>query len=394
MPYSLDLKYNGNKKIAVLHDYLYSLGGAEKVLESILDLLPQAELFTSFYDKSFPSEIIKKKYKDGQLHTSILDRLPKNKFLEKIYRKLSFLVFRRWDFSKYDVLVINSSGPATWVKKSNDQKIISYYHKIPSFEFLGLKDIEKQNSPELVEKAMDNGELMLGSARRSFSILDRYFKSHNRKYIDQIDILISNSIHYSKNFRILYGKSPKIVNPPIDENHLKDILKFKKPDYSSDYYVYLGRLEPYKGIEFIVDACIKMNKKLKVIGNGSLKDKLPKHQLIEYLGFVSESSKYEILANARALINGSREDFGIVYLDALCSGTPIIAFGEGGVSEIAKEAENAIFFTSQDSSSLMDALDRFEKSNIKISESERLDIISRYGKARFKKEILDIIEGI
>jgi len=83
-----------------------------------------------------------------------------------------------------------------------------------------------------------------------------------------------------------------------------------------------------------------------------------------------------------------------VYLDALCSGTPIIAFGEGGVSEIAKEAENAIFFTSQDSSSLMDALDRFEKSNIKISESERLDIISRYGKARFKKEILDIIEGI
>ncbi|MEI6886849.1 MAG: glycosyltransferase, partial [bacterium] len=195
-------------------------------------------------------------------------------------------------------------------------------------------------------------------------------------------------------FRILYNKSPKIVYPPIDDEFLLNLDIQKKNKDDENYYVYLGRLESYKGIEYIVDACIKMNRRLKVIGVGSLKEKLPIHPLIEYLGYVDEKSKYEILSNSNALINGSREDFGIIYLDALSSATPIIAFGEGGVLEIAKEGENAIYFNSQDSKSLMDAIKIFEEKNLVISNEMRLNVINKFGKDRFKREVLDIIEEI
>lgn len=390
----MGIEYKGNKKIAIIHDYLYTPGGAEKVLESLLELFPESELYTSFYDKSYPSENIKNRYINGRVHTSILDKLPKSKLLTRIYRRLSFFVFKSFKLSNYDIIFLSSSGPATWIKKSKNQKVIAFYHKIPSFEFLGLNDEIKERSPELVANALKNGEIMLGNTRTSLEFIDKYFNRVNRKYIDQIDILISNSIHYSKNFRILYGKSPKIVYPPIDEVTLLNISKLKNTENTSQYYVYLGRLETYKGIEYIIDACIRTNKKLKVIGSGSLKDKLPKHPLIEYLGFTDEKTKYEILANAKALINGSREDFGIVYLDALCSGIPIIAFGEGGVLEIATPSRNAIFFSTQDAKSLMNAIARFEESDIKISEEERVRVIMKFGKERFKKEILDIIDSI
>jgi glycosyltransferase involved in cell wall biosynthesis len=241
-------------KIAILHDYLHTYGGAERVLKTILSTFPEA----TFYSSCFYPSIVPLDLGSRECHFSILNKLPLNKLTKEVISKFSFNVFKEFDLGKYDVIICSTSGPANWIKANDSQRIYSFFHKIPSFEFKVNKDISEEEK----EQAKNNSKNLLSGVRNSFSFIDKEYAKADQKYVKRINQIISNSKHYSENFKKIYDKEAIVIYPSIDKG-IKEFIESGPVSPKEDYYVFLGRLEEYKGIRFIIDACIKDKRRLK-----------------------------------------------------------------------------------------------------------------------------------
>lgn len=379
-------------KIAILHDYLHTYGGAERVLKTILSTFPDAPLYSScFYPSVVPLDL-----SNRETHFSSLNKLPLNKVTKEIISKFSFNVFKEFDLSSYDVLICSTSGPSNWIKVNDSQRIYSFFHKIPSFEFKVNKDISEEDK----EQAKNNSKNLLSNIRDNFSFIDKEFAKADQKYVKRINQIISNSKHYSKNFKKIYDKEAIVIYPSIDKG-IKEFIEVGPQSPKEDYYVFLGRLEEYKGIRFIIEACIKEDKKLVIIGDGSIRDSLPKHPNIIFsrdlsvsknnMVLTSDNKKYEILSKAKALINGSKEDFGIIFPEALALKTPIITLRGGGIHEISND-RNVVYFDNRNADSVIGAIKEFESKNIVVSDSDQNEILNRFSESEFIKNLLQVVK--
>lgn len=379
-------------KIAILHDYLHTYGGAERVLKTILSTFPDATLYSScFYPSVVPLDL-----SNRETHFSSLNKLPLNKVTKEVISKFSFNVFKEFDLSSYDVLICSTSGPANWIKVNDSQRIYSFFHKIPSFEFKVNRDISEEDK----EQAKNNSKNLLSNIRDNFSFIDKEFAKADQKYVKRINQIISNSKHYSKNFKKIYDKEAIVIYPSIDKG-IKEFIEVGPQSPKEDYYVFLGRLEEYKGIRFIIEACIKEDKKLVIIGDGSIRDSLPKHPNIIFSRdlsvskndkvLTSDNKKYEILSKAKALINGSKEDFGIIFPEALALKTPIITLRGGGIHEISND-RNVVYFDNRNADSVIDAIKVFEGKNMLVSDSDQNEILNRFSESEFIKNLLQVVK--
>ncbi len=369
-------------KIAILHDYLHTYGGGERVLKNILKTFPDAPFYSScFYPSVVPLDLSSR-----ECHFSSLSKLPLNKVTKEVISKYAFNVFKEFDLRMYDVILTSTSGPANWIKVNDNQRVYSYFHKIPSFQFRANKEISLNDKLQ----SKNNSKNLLSGLRDSFKFIDEGFAKKDKEYVDRIDQIISNSNYYSKNFEKIYNTKAIIIYPSIDES----ILKYTKDNpvaLKGDYYVYFGRLEEYKGIRFIIDACIKENKKLIVIGDGSIKDSLPVHSNITYLGYIEDEKKYEIISKAKAFINGSIEDFGIVFAESLSLKTPIITLKGGGIHEICND-KNVIYFDTRSAESVVIAINEFESKSMVVSDSDQNEILNRFSESEFSKNLLQVVK--
>ena len=369
-------------KIAILHDYLHTYGGGERVLKNILKTFPDAPFYSSCYFRDkVPIDLT------GRVcHFSALNNLKLNSFSKELISKLTLNVFKEFDLSSYDVILTSTSGPANWIKVNDNQRVYSYFHKIPSFQFRASKDISSTDKIQ----SKNNSKNLLSGIRDQFKFIDEEFAKKDKEYVDRIDQIISNSNYYSKNFEKIYNKNAIVIYPSIDEG----IFKYTKDNpvaLKGDYYVYFGRLEEYKGIRFIIDACIKENKKLIVIGDGSIRNSLPIHTNISYLGFVSDEKKYELISKAKAFINGSIEDFGIVFAESLSLKTPIITLKGGGIHEVSND-KNVIYFDTRNAESVAKAINEFESKSMVVSDSDQNEILNRFSEAEFSKNLLQVVK--
>ncbi|MFA4931285.1 MAG: glycosyltransferase, partial [Patescibacteria group bacterium] len=186
-----------------------------------------------------------------------------------------------------------------------------------------------------------------------------------------------------------YRRQAKVINPPVEfdqKNHGQSIT-------DGDYYLCLGRLIPYKKADLVVEAFVQNGRQLKVGGEGPLFKRMQKisnqSDKIELLGYVSDNEKWELIAGCRALIFPAEEDFGIVPLEVMSLGKPVIAYGQGGARETVKEGESGTFFAEQTVSSINKAIEKFEKMDF---DHEAIKIrAARFGKSRFKQEIIDFL---
>lgn len=359
------------KKIAVVHDWLVTDAGAEKVLKSILELYPTADLFSlvDFLNPKDKLEVLKNK----EVKTSFIQNLPfsKNKF--RNYLPLFPKAIEKLDLEAYDLIISSSWAVAKGVKTHKRQIHISYCHTPIRYAW----DLYDEYTSNLIQPKKFLVEQTL-----------KYIKKWDIKTLDRVDYFIANSKFVEKRINKTYNKNAKVIYPPVDTS--KYTLCLQK----SDYYLTASRLVPYKKTKLIVEAFNKMpEKKLLVIGEGEEYNSIKKiaKNNIQVLGYQEEKKMIEYMQKAKAFIYAAIEDFGIVPIEAMSCGTPVIALNYGGTEETVKDGFSGIHFQEQTIEDIIKAVKKFESISFdykKISQS-----VQNYCEDRFKKEIKDFIES-
>jgi len=357
-------------KVAIVHDWLVVNGGAEKVLKEILKLYPEANIFTlvDFLTPKDRVDILNGK----ETTTSFIQKLPFAKRAFRNYLPLFPKAIESLDLKEYDLIISSSWAVAKGIKRDKNQTHICYCHTPIRYAWDLYSEYTqnlKQPKKFLVKKSLE------------------YIKRWDIESLDRVDYFIANSNFVKKRIKNIYKKEATVINPPVD------IEKFRLYTKKENFYLTASRLVPYKKTKLIVEAFNKMpNKKLIVIGQGEeLKEiKNIANSNIKILGYVDDATLVWYMQRAKAFVYGALEDFGIVPIEAMACGTPLIAFGEGGVEDSIVENLNGIIFKRQRVEDIIDAIYRFEKLNfnaIQVSKS-----VEKFSTQRFHKELKNFIE--
>ncbi len=366
-------------KIAVIHEWLVNYAGSERVLEQIIKLYPDADLFSQvdFLQKGERDFISNK-----QVRTSFIQRLPFAREKYRSYLPLMPFAVRRFDLSGHDVIISNSHSVAKGVKKNPRQLQICYCHTPMRYAW----DLRDQY---LKESGLDSG---IKGVLAKF-ILERLQKwDYNAS--QQVDFFIANSRYIKDRIKRAYNREAEVIYPPVD------IESFKLREQKDDFYLTVSRMVPYKKVDLIVEAFSGTGQPLVIIGDGPDFSKVKSRagSNIEFRGYQEDSVLIDYMQRAKAFVFAAEEDFGIVPVEAQACGTPVIAFGRGGVTEsvIPVQSSNStpptgIFFDEQSPAALIDALKRFESLSDKFDPLEIRKNAERFSVERFRHELEEFI---
>lgn len=365
-------------KIAIVHDWLVTYAGAERVLEQMLNIFPQADLYSLIdFLPSNQREFIM----DKHVTTSFIQKLP---FAKKHYRQylpLMPLAVEQLDLSAYDIVLSSSHAVAKGVITGPEQLHISYVHSPIRYAW----DLQHQY---LKESGLDKG--LKGWVAKW--ILHR-IRQWDYRTSNGVDHFIANSRFIAKRILKVYRRESTVIYPPVDAEFF--IFNEKK----EDFYFTASRMVPYKKIDLIVEAFSQMpDKKLVVIGDGPdfKKIKSISGKNIELLGFQPSDVLREYMQRARAFVFAAEEDFGIAPIEAQACGTPVIAYGKGGVRETIKGPEDefptGVFFDQQNVDAIKNTVQLFEKEyESKIDPRKCRENAMRFSPERFRKELSDFV---
>ncbi|HCD2491919.1 TPA: glycosyltransferase family 4 protein, partial [Klebsiella pneumoniae] len=307
--------------------------GSEKVVAEFIDLFPDAKVYGVV---DFLSEDDKKKFKNKKIITTFIQKLPKAKKKYQQYLPLMPLAIEQLDLSSHDIILSSSHAVAKGVLTGPDQLHISYVHSPIRYAW----DLQHQY---LRESGLNRGIKGLFAKWILHKI-----RLWDTRTANGVDFFIANSKFISRRIKKVYGREADVIYPPVD------VERFKLKREKQDFYLTASRLVPYKRIDLIVEAFSKMpEKKLVVIGDGPEMSKIRKiaGANIEILGFQPNDVMEEYMMDAKAFVFAAEEDFGITPVEAQACGTPVIAFGKGGVLETIKnlgqEEPTGLFFYEQ-----------------------------------------------
>lgn len=372
-------------KKALVHDWYTVYGGAERCIESFTNIWKDFDHFTLVDSLSDEERNIILKGKNPK--TSFIQKLPLGKKKYRSYLPLFPLAIEQFDLSEYELIVSSSSSVAKGVLTRPDQLHISYVYSPVRYAW----DLYFQY---LRESKLDKG--IKGFIAKFF--LHR-LRSWDFSTANRPDHYIAISKYVADRIQKIYNKDAKVIYPPVDTK------SFTISQERGDYYITCSRMVPYKKIDLIVEAFSKTEKKLIVIGDGPDFEKIKKHKTsnISLLGFVDKKEMTELIKGARAFIFAAEEDFGIAPVEAQACGVPVIAFGKGGALETIKGVyteendfndKTGIFFKEQTTTSLLGAVDFFEKNETKfVTEAIRRNA-ENFGVERFEREIKNTIEEL
>jgi glycosyltransferase involved in cell wall biosynthesis len=353
------------RRSAIVHDWLTIPGGSEKVLFELMELLPDADLFTSVYDESRWPEL-----GERAVNVSFLDRLPG---VERYYPKLLPLMnmaFESFDLSEYDLVVSSSHSCAKNVLTGGDALHLCYCHTPMRHAW---------------EPRHLAGELGPGSALAARMLLGR-LRRNDLLGASRPDVYVANSTHVAARIRKHYRRDAIVIPPPVNvEAHLH------RPRRERDYYLVLGRIVPYKKVDLAVGACATLGRPVKVVGEGRGLEtaRAAAGADAEFLGYLPDEDVAELLSGARALLFPGEEDFGIVPVEAQAAGVPVIAYREGGVQDTVLEGETGVFHAEQTVTSVASAILQFE--SMEFDEYRIRANARRFGSARFRAEMTDVL---
>jgi len=328
---------------AIVHDWLISgVGGGEKVLEAIHQLFP-----SPIYTLVKSAEKLKGTYfQDLEIHSSFIQKLPRAEKKYKSYLPLFPLAIEHFDLKDYDVVISSSHCAAKGVLTSPDQVHICYCHTPMRYAWDLMHDY-------LREAKLDRG--VKGFIAK---MCLHYLRGWDVHSAHRVDHFIANSKYVARRISKFYSREAEVIYPPVD----LDLFQEKKG--KEEYYLTASRFVPYKRIDLIVEAFSSMpDKKLVVIGDGpewkKVKEKAGKN--IELLGLQTNEVLKRHMQNAKGFVFAAIEDFGIVPVEAMASGTPVIAFKKGGVCETVVEGETGLFYREQTVPAIVNAVGAFER---------------------------------
>ncbi|MCB9790434.1 glycosyltransferase [Candidatus Nomurabacteria bacterium] len=371
------MQNKSNQKLALVIHSLRTYGGAEYILKVISDLYPDAPIYTSWYKK----EITDKYFEGRHINGSFMNSLP---FIDKFYRFLIPLLpiaFKSIDLSEFDKVLVISDEFDKMVKVGAKTKKILYVLTPPRFLWLNITKKSLGFLETLYRKFLKD----------IFNWVWRYF---DKKSAMQADQIISISKTVQERVRSFYGLDSDIMYPPVDVEQIP-FYSGKRPDE----FLYLGRIEGYKGVELAIRACITYGKKLRVAGIGSDLERLTKlvkemgaENLITFEGFVFGLPKFKMYSQVQGVIFPViEEDFGIVPVEANAAGCPVIAYRSGGVRETIIEGETGVFFDEYSEDGLGEVLMNFD--SVKFSAEKCRKNAERFSRKVFEDKIRDLIDG-
>lgn len=329
-------------KIALIHDWLSTLAGAEKVLEAMVQIF-DGPIYTLIKNEQ---NLVNSVFENRQIFTSFIQKLPFAKKKFRSYLPLFPLAIEQFDLSSFDVVLSSSHAVAKGVLTHAEQLHICYCHTPMRYAW------------DLYHQYLSDHSCDKGIKGKLTKCILHYLRLWDTISSNRVDYFLANSHYVAKRIKKTYGKEADVIYPPVDTDFFR--LKTKK----DSYYITASRLVPYKKIDMIVDAFSFMpDKKLLVIGDGPDFAKVQKKagKNVELLGYQSSEKLRDLLQNAAAFIFAAEEDFGILPLEAQSTGTPVIAFGKGGVKETVIEGKTGLFYPEQTPESIKEAVEKFEK---------------------------------
>jgi glycosyltransferase involved in cell wall biosynthesis len=364
-------------KIAIIHDWLVTYAGAERVLEQMLNVFPNADIYSMVdFLPSDKRDFIKNK----EVRTSFIQKLPFAKSKYRQYLSLMPLAVEQLDLSSYDLIISSSHAVAKGVLTGPDQVHISYVHSPIRYAW----DLQHQY---LTEARLTKG--LKGWLAKSIL---HYMRIWDLRTANGVDTFIANSNFIARRIWKVYRREAKVIYPSVD------VQAFTMHEKKEDFYFTASRMVPYKKIDLIVEAFGKMpDKTLIVIGDGpdfvKIKSKASKN--VKILGYQPFEVLKEHMQKAQAFVFAAEEDFGITPVEAQACGTPVIAFGKGGaletICDLDRPMPTGVFFDEQTIPSIIAAVNRFEEKRDNISPTACRENALRFAPERFRKEFEEYV---
>jgi glycosyltransferase involved in cell wall biosynthesis len=380
-----------NLKIAIIHDFLVQYGGAERVLEVLSEMFPEAPIYTLLYDQEKmsaqggPASGWGDKFAKKEIRTSYLQKFPK--FLKKRYRWLLpffMIVPETFDLREFDLVISSTGAWSKGIVTRLNTIHISYLHSPMRFVW-------------------DYNEKYLKEEKKRCSLM-RFLLSYARMWdklaSERPDYLIANSKYTQERIKKYYRRESTVIYPPAYNTVIPSEIRNFDRDSSrgaqndNKYFLIVSRLSPYKKVDLVVEAFNKLGLPLVIIGEGKQKKYLQKiaKDNIKILGFVDDQKLSEYYANARAFIFPADDDFGLTMVEAMGYGVPVIAYKKGGALEIVKEGKTGEFFDAQTPEVLADGVRRFIAKENDYKSEDMANRAKEFSKERFIRELNEFLE--
>ncbi|HNH27540.1 MAG TPA: glycosyltransferase [Anaerolineales bacterium] len=359
--------------VAIVHEWLTTFGGTERLLVECLQLFPQADVFALTHT---PQNFQHTALKDIKVHTTFLQNIPG---IDRHYRKLLPLMpyaIESLDVSGYDLVISLSHAVAHGVKTHDRQTHVSYISTPMRYAWHMRDDYLKLHGL--------TNPLIQFAATSTLGLLRRWDTFASARS----DSLIANSYWTASHIQQAWQRKADVIYPPVD------VQRFVPAQQRDDYYLLVSRLVPYKmGIE-ITKAFNSLGLPLVIIGDGPELQHVRSiaKENITIMGYQPDAIVTEFMNKAKAFVYMATEDFGIAMVEAQAAGCPVIAYCKGGASEIVRDGETGLLFKEQTSEALADAVLKFESMNLNSKAAS--DNAARFSAERFRREFLDHIQKI
>jgi glycosyltransferase involved in cell wall biosynthesis len=357
-------------RTVLVHDYLNQYGGAERVLEVLRELAPEAPVFTSIYDPaSMPA-----RYRDWEIHQTWIDRMPGVHKHHQRALPAYPLAFERLRLPACDLVLSSSSAFAKMVRPPAGAVHICYTHAPMRFAWNLDAYVERERLP--------------GSTRTALRPLMALFRQRDRATANRVDRFVANSSVVRDRIRAFWQRDAAVINPPVE------VADFQPAPESEvqDYFLIVSRLVPYKRLDLAIEACNALKLPLWIVGDGRDREMLEAlaGPTVRFLGRVSDDERRTLYARCRASIFMSEDDFGIAQVESQAAGRPVIALAAGGALDTVVDGVTGVHVHEQTVESLVEALSRFARTGF---ETERLVEHARsFSRERFERELVGLVE--
>lgn len=358
-------------KIAFVHDYLVQYGGAERVLECLCELYPYAPIYTILHNK----EAMHGVFENKRIHTSYLQKFPFARKWHRVFPSLMPPAIEQFDFSPYDIVVSDSSSYAKGIITRPETLHICYMHTPMRYAWDDCQKYTKDfYFPHFI--------------KRLIPFAMNYIRIWDKVSADRVDVFIANSNFVARRIKKYYRQDAIVIHPPVDTKKFTISENIK----SEKYFLMVGRLLAYKRNDIAIEAFNKLKLPLKIIGRGPEIKRLKKMAgpTIEFLGRVDDDDLGKYYAQCQAVIFPQEEDFGIVAIEALASGKPLIAFRGGDIPEHMEAEKMGVFFDQQNPDAIVEAVEKFQK--LSFDPNYIRSKVLKFDRENFKAKMKEVIE--
>lgn len=359
-------------RTALVHHWLVTRRGGESVFDALMQVFPCADIFTLVYDRERASPVLR----DRTVHTSVLQKLPRAARWYPFYLPFFPLAAKRLDLSDYELVISSDAAIVKGVKTGAGALHVCYCHTPMRYVWSGYDTYRERLGPV---------------SRRLLPVIAEYLRRCDFEAAQRVTYFVANSRNVASRIARYYHRESTVIYPPVDTQYFVPAPNFKR---SEAYCLLVSQLVPYKRVDLVVEAFNRTGRPLVVIGDGNERPALERRARsnIRFLGPQSRAAVRSHLQNCKAFVFGGEEDFGIVMAEALACGSPILAYGRGGASEIVEDGRTGILFEEQSVDSLLEGMSRLERK--RFDPYENRQSVLRFSQERFVEEFDGFVSEI